>query len=76
MSFDLSTFGDDTKYFDLQVQGAAVRVRFDGTAPTTSAGFILPDAFSATWSRARLKAAKFIRDDSTDATVRIGPVAY
>jgi hypothetical protein len=77
VSFDISDWPPEAySVVDIQVQGAAVRVRFDGTAPDTNTGFILPDGFSASWPSARVSAAKWIRDASTDAVVRAAPSSH
>mgnify|MGYP003656647526 CR=1 FL=1 len=53
------------------VQGYAVRVRWDGTDPTSTVGHYLPAIAGYTWDVDQFNAAKFIRDTAAagDATV-------
>ncbi len=58
----------------IQVVSQAVRVRYDGTAPTATAGlYYASGAELAVKGRANLLAARFIRDTgaSGDATLRV-----
>lgn len=59
----------DVVTFD--VQAYAVRARWDGTAPTSTVGHLLPVGGGYAWARAQWNAAQFIRDTSAtgDATV-------
>lgn len=69
-------FVSPVRAVDVQIQGANVRVTFDGSNPTDTNGFIYTNGTGTTWSLARAKAAKFIRDDSTDAVVHAQPVSW
>ena len=51
------------------IEGTDLRVRWDGQDPTATTGFLFEDGASGTWSVAKAKAAKFIRDGSTDGVV-------
>lgn len=53
------------------VQAYAVRVRWDGTDPTSTVGHYLPASSGYTWDVDQFNAAKFIRDTAAvgDATV-------
>tara|TARA_R100001163_G_scaffold57980_1_gene46130 strand:+ start:2904 stop:3221 length:318 start_codon:yes stop_codon:yes gene_type:complete len=64
-----ATFNDRTKYIALDVQDNPVRVRFDGTDPTTSVGHLLQKNQSYTFSVATAKVARFIRDGSSDGKI-------
>ena len=64
-----TAFNKLTRYIVFDVQGADVRVTYDGSDPTTSNGHILFAGRSYTWSKAAAQAAKFIQDGSTDATI-------
>jgi hypothetical protein len=64
-----SAFSSACKYVVLDVQTADVRVTYDDSAPTTTNGHILFAGRSYTWAVETAKAAKFIRDGSTDATI-------
>ena len=61
-----------THYAEIQVTGANVRVRFDGTDPTTSVGRIWysGDTYRV-WGAENLENINFIRDDSTDAVLEV-----
>jgi len=58
------------------VQGADVRVRWDGTDPTATVGHYLQAGSSYTWQASMYNAAKFIRDTSAtqDATIFASPL--
>lgn len=53
------------------VQTSDVRVRWDGTDPTSTVGHVLPAGTAYTWDVDQYNAAKFIRDTaaSGDATI-------
>lgn len=54
------------------VDGANVRYRFDGTAPTTSVGAIASSGDTVSIDNLeQATAIRFIRDDSVDATLEI-----
>lgn len=63
------TWSNSTQTVIVQAQGADVRVRFDGTAPTASVGILMLAGDPFEWSVGRAKAARFIRSSSTDAVV-------
>jgi len=58
---------------DLDVQTADVYVTYDGSTPAAGNGHILKAGNYYQWSRARAKAAKFIRVGSTSATIYASP---
>jgi hypothetical protein len=64
----------DVVTFD--VQTAAVRARWDGTAPTSTVGHLLPVGGGYAWARAQWNAAEFIRDSaaSGDAIIFASPM--
>lgn len=66
--------GVDMITFD--IQGYDVRVRFDGTDPTSTVGHILPASTAYTWATNQFNAAKFIRDSTAtaDATIFASPM--
>jgi len=57
------------------VQTSPVRVRWDGTSPTSTVGHFLPVSSAYTWPASQYNAAKFIRDStaSVDATIFASP---
>lgn len=52
-----------------QVVGANARVYYDGTTPTSSAGYVLEDKTFQTVCNATIGRTNFIRDDGTDLKV-------
>jgi hypothetical protein len=58
------------------VEGGDGRVRFDGTAPTTSVGHPVYSGTSFTWPVAMLMVASFIRSGSTSMSLSITPLTY
>jgi len=54
-------------YVFITIDGADVRVTFDGSDPTTSNGHFLGDGYAELWSRELFNAAQFIRDAAADA---------
>lgn len=64
-----SSLNANTTHVLAQFTGAACRVTFDGTNPTTSKGFIYEENSTAYWTREMALAAKGIRDDATDVVV-------
>ena len=64
-----AAFHADTTHVEFDIQTADVRVTFDGSAPTSSNGHLLPVGYSDTWSKAKASAAKFIRTGATSAVV-------
>ena len=56
------------------VDGATVRVRFDGTNPTAAVGLQLNDGASGTWSKELWEAARFILKSGSAATVYMQPM--
>jgi hypothetical protein len=64
----------DTVYVGMvtfDVQDQPVRVRWDGTDPTSTVGHFLPAQTAYTWDCAQYNAAKFIRDTSSTASATI-----
>lgn len=59
----------ETTHVRIQIQTADVRVTFDGSAPTATAGEILPVGYTDIWLAATAAAAKFIRVGGTSAVV-------
>jgi len=49
------------------VQTSDIRVRWDGTDPTSTVGHILPAGTAYTWAASQYNASKFIRDTSATA---------
>ena len=64
-----SAFSANCKYVVLDVQVADVRVTYDGSPPTSTNGHILFAGRSYTWAVETARAAKFIEDTTTDATI-------
>jgi hypothetical protein len=62
-----TTIDEKTTHVFWTVDGADVRVRFDGTDPDANTGHLLRDGSSGTWHKTTAKAAKLIRTASTDA---------
>lgn len=54
----------------VQVEGAPIRLRVDGVAPTATSGFFLIDGSEILFSGNELKHLQLIRSDVTSATVR------
>ena len=78
-SVSFATAYDQTfvRTVSLDIQDYDVRVRFDGTAPTSTVGHVLPASTAYEWSVSRFNNAKFIRDTSAtgNATVFASPNA-
>lgn len=68
---------NDVPIVTFDVQGSDVRVRWDGTDPTSTVGHILPASTAYTWSSVQFNGAKFIRDSgaSSDATIFVSPMS-
>lgn len=62
-----------TRVVSITVEGAAVRVRIDGTAPTTTVGVPLAVGTTVDWSFDMAQAAKVIAQSGT-ATLHIVPL--
>jgi hypothetical protein len=54
--------------------GGNVRVTFGGDDPTTATGHQFTGGEKGRWSRAMIKAAKFLREGSTDGHVRMSAI--
>lgn len=65
------TLNADTTHVLVQFNGASTRVTFDGTAATTSKGFLYVDGSTAYWTKKMAEAARGIRTASTDVVVEI-----
>lgn len=63
---------DVAKYVQWQCQTDQIRVTFDGSAPTSTNGFLLSVNQSGTWDLDTAKKAKFIRV-TTDAVLFAQP---
>jgi hypothetical protein len=77
-SVDATTYSvPDTDWVVFDVVTSPVRVRWDGTAPTSTVGHKLQAGMSYQWTVAMWNAAKFIRDTtgSTDATIFSSPLS-
>lgn len=70
VSLDAGAIAHRTLLVRVQVQGADVRYTLDGSTPTASVGFLAVDKEVLLLSVSAATAAKFIRDASTDATLR------
>lgn len=67
-----SALDSRTQYCIINVQGADVRVRIDGTAPVGgSTGLLLPAGTYIYWARIFVERAKFIRDSTGDAVLAL-----
>jgi len=66
-----TAFSPSTNLVTFDVQDQDVRVRWDGTNPTSTAGHVLPAGTAYTWDAQQAAAAKFIRAStaSADATI-------
>jgi hypothetical protein len=49
-------------HVEFTVQGNPIRVRWDGTNPTSSVGHLLPVGATGTWRMEKAVAARFIRE--------------
>jgi len=59
------------------LEGANVRVTFDGSDPVAgSHGFLLQDKSTYDWSKALAQAAKFVREGGSDATFHAQEVTW
>ncbi len=59
-------------YARCQVQGANVRVTWEGTTPTSTKGEVWrKGVVREVWGEEKMKNLAFIRDDSTDAVIEI-----
>lgn len=56
-----TTFNETTQLVTFDVQANTVRVRWDGTNPTSTSGHILQAGTAYTWNKAQAQAARFIR---------------
>lgn len=69
--FDNNTVGRaDAEYVYWSVEGNAVRVKFDGTAPTATDGIYLIVGSVGYWDIETAKAARFIRAGAADGIVQ------
>lgn len=66
---------DNNSVVTFDVQGYAVRARWDGTDPTSTVGHYLPATSGYTWDVDQFNATKFIRDTAAtgDATIFSSP---
>ena len=64
-----SAFHADTTHVYLSLETAEIRVTFDGSAPTSTNGHILPVGYAAVWSKALATAAKFIRTGGSSGVI-------
>lgn len=67
----LAAVPDRSNYAIIRVTGGAVRYRDDGTDPTAAVGVPLDAGDILHYSGNRADALKFIRRDSTDATLDV-----
>ena len=68
--------GNRTSYFMVTIDGADVRMRFDGVDPTATVGHFWADKTMRFLSKEMLLAAKFIRDDGTSALMHVSELVY
>ena len=68
--------GNRTTHYMVTIDGADVRMRFDGTDPTASVGHFWPDKTMRIMSKEMLVAAKFIRDSDTSALMHVSELVY
>ena len=73
VALDLSGCPAGTRVVSVTVEGAAVRVRSDGTNPTASVGVPIPVGSSLDWSLSMASAVKIIAQAGT-ATLHITPL--
>lgn len=64
-----SSLHASTLYVFWTSEDAECRVTFDGSAPTTTNGHVIPAGSSGIWSATLAAAAKFIRTGSTSAVI-------
>lgn len=77
-SVDAPTYSvPDTDWVVFDIVTSPVRVRWDGTAPTSTVGHKLLAGTSYQWTVTMWNAAKFIRDTSagSDATIFSSPLS-
>lgn len=71
------TLAADTEHLFIQVNGADIRVTFDGTTnPTASIGFRFVSGSSAYWTRTLALKAKAIREGGTNAVIELQELNY
>lgn len=63
--------GNRTSHFMVTIDGADVRMRFDGTDPTATVGAFWPNKEMRIMKKETLLAAKFIRDAAVDANMHV-----
>lgn len=62
-----STTNNGVNFVTFDVQTSAVRVRWDGTDPTSTVGHYLPVQGAYTWTVSQYNSAKWIRDTAATA---------
>ena len=76
-SISAGSLDSKTTHVLVQVEGANIRVTFDGaTSPTANLGFQYVAGSSAYWSRNMFQMAKAIREGGADATLQIQELIY
>jgi len=65
-----AAFHADTTHVFWTSEAAECRVTFDGSAPTTTNGHVIPVDSCGIWTKALATAAKFIRTGTTSAVIR------
>jgi hypothetical protein len=75
---DAALGGSGVNYVTFDVGAQPIRVRWDGTDPTSTVGHYLPSYSAYTWTISQYNAAKFIRDTAAtgDSTVFASPMNY
>lgn len=73
VAFTTSDLASSCKYVRLQVQSNAVRVTYDGSAPTASNGEYIEPTQTTTVPRAVALQMRFIRAGSADAVIWAQP---
>lgn len=73
---DATTGSSPVQFVAFDIQDNNVRVRWDGTAPTSTVGTILYAGTNYTWNVTQYNSAKFIRIStaSADATIFAHPM--
>lgn len=63
--------GENTRYLEIQVETAAVRVTVNGTDPDATTGFRQPAGTIVRMSRAEWLGSKWIREGATSAVLQV-----
>lgn len=63
--------GETTRYLQIQIEGAPVRVTFNGTTPTVDTGFRFEAGAILRLSRQEWLASKWVREGATSAVLQV-----